>query len=539
MLRGRISGNRTDGYKAPSFLFGACILLGVFDLVVVTTGDVGPDLEQLGYLAMLTGYSIYLINVVFFEYQRREAVSPLALFCSACLLYFGLSGILYYDPNVFRVSENREYYGHAIMYIASFTIFFQMTYYWLKRSYWIPHRRFDRVAGGWQQEGMIFVVIGLLMVGWAARIYLIEIGAYLHAGLQRLNETDSKIAYVGFLRFAEKMPDFAGWILWCHYLHRDKRAHDAGARWTSRAQFHWRIAATILIGISLLYWIPTLSKLEIVRAIIVPVIIMYLFNQKLPRVRYMVLGVIFFIAMFPVTYVLRVGQLNYLRSSNGNAYGISQVIDLFENSLRSFSHARELGADARVFGRLNEYEVVSGAIRVINTDAADLHFGNDYFNLLVNVVPRIIWPDKPNVFYGNQFGHTIGVLNPSDIGTAIAPTLIGESYLNFADAGVLVAGFLAIIYFWFYRWSMQRLDRESGILLYATIIPTLLYVDASFALYFSGLLVSTIFIFTLTRLMRLRAHRDQKLLYRHLKSGLSKRSVVAPPRAELGTRRLT
>jgi hypothetical protein len=514
MLRGRISGNRTDGYKGPSFLLAACILLGVFDLVVVATGDVGPDLEQLGHLAMLTGYSIYLINVVFFEYQRREAVSPLALFCWACFLYFGISGILYYDLRVFRVSENREYYGHAIIYIALFTAFFQMTYCYFRRSYWIPHRRFDRVAGGWRPGGMMLVVIGLLMVGWAARIHLIEIGAYLHAGLQRLNETDSKISYVGVLRFAEKMPDLAGWILWCHYLHCDARTHDARVGRASHTQSHWRVAAIVLIGISLLYWIPTLSKLEIVRAIIVPVIMMYLFNQKLPKVRYMVFGAIFFIGMFPVTYVLRVGQLNDLRSSGGNAYGISQVVDLFENSLKSFSHARELGADARVFGRLNEYEVVSGSIRVISTGAAELHFGSDYFNFFVNLVPRVIWPDKPSVFYGNEFGHSIGMLSPSDIGTAIAPTLIGESYLNFSDAGIFVAGLLAIIYFLFYRWSMQRLDRESGILLYATMIPTLLYVDASFALYFSGLLVSTIFIFILTRLMRLRARRYRNLSFR-------------------------
>ncbi len=56
--------------------------------------------------------------------------------------------------------------------------------------------------------------------------------------------------------------------------------------------------------------------------------------------------------------------------------------------------------------------------------------------------PRFIWKNKPIISGGgNEFGRQIGVLNPDDYTTSIAPNIVGDWYMNFGLAGIIFGMF--------------------------------------------------------------------------------------------------
>src|SRR5690606_20964410 len=57
------------------------------------------------------------------------------------------------------------------------------------------------------------------------------------------------------------------------------------------------------------------------------------------------------------------------------------------------------------------------------------------------LVPRVIWPDKPDITIGQWITETYRIYGER-IDSRIGPSWIGEFYLNFGTAGVLVGMFL-------------------------------------------------------------------------------------------------
>jgi hypothetical protein len=58
------------------------------------------------------------------------------------------------------------------------------------------------------------------------------------------------------------------------------------------------------------------------------------------------------------------------------------------------------------------------------------------------LVPRALYPDKPDMNIGNWTAQNFGVVSVTDDLTNISPTYMGEFYMNFGLSGVLIAMFL-------------------------------------------------------------------------------------------------
>jgi hypothetical protein len=68
--------------------------------------------------------------------------------------------------------------------------------------------------------------------------------------------------------------------------------------------------------------------------------------------------------------------------------------------------------------------------------------GSTYYPLLFKLIPRFIYPDKPEEMTGGQFGHRYGIIDNSNINTSINLPQIVELYANFGTIGALVGMFL-------------------------------------------------------------------------------------------------
>ena len=57
---------------------------------------------------------------------------------------------------------------------------------------------------------------------------------------------------------------------------------------------------------------------------------------------------------------------------------------------------------------------------------------------LVHFVPRLIWPDKPKMAFGREFGQLFRVVGVRDTETNIASSVPGELYWNFDLPGIVL-----------------------------------------------------------------------------------------------------
>ena len=128
------------------------------------------------------------------------------------------------------------------------------------------------------------------------------------------------------------------------------------------------------------------------------------------------------------------------------------------------------------------------------------------FAPIVAMIPRAIWPDKPVVTIGRDFGVRFYVVNPLlDKVTSVAVTTPGELYWNFGLAGIVVglAMFGAGV-----RW-LYRLYGETSSLdpvrraVFMLVIIELAHFGGGFAAEFSGL-ARTLILLAVIRVLSLR-----------------------------------
>lgn len=93
--------------------------------------------------------------------------------------------------------------------------------------------------------------------------------------------------------------------------------------------------------------------------------------------------------------------------------------------------------------------------------------GTSLDDFWVAVIPRALWPDKPNV---TRFGPELhGIFWAGSEGSALAPTYTGEAYWNYGPLGVfMVSVLLGLEFGWFTRrWQMASRGRDPAFFLIA------------------------------------------------------------------------
>jgi O-antigen polysaccharide polymerase Wzy len=68
--------------------------------------------------------------------------------------------------------------------------------------------------------------------------------------------------------------------------------------------------------------------------------------------------------------------------------------------------------------------------------------GATYYPILFKLIPRFIYPDKPEEITGQEFGHRYGLIDLENLNTSVNLPQIVELYANFGVAGVLLGMFL-------------------------------------------------------------------------------------------------
>lgn len=306
-------------------------------------------------------------------------------------------------------------------------------------------------------------VVALYLLSTAARgLRLMTLGIAFGSDLAAwgpLQSMDQWIGYVEDLRF------LALALLVAHVIRR-------------RAGYFWLVIPLLLelvIAVSSGFLIP----------VILPVVLCATTAAAFGRLhkRHLVLlaGAGFIVATFvPVVAAIREDQTGRIgtRLSAGVAAALATPASYWRDSVSSGD-----GVYDKFFGRQAEVASATGLVVTLTPSVVPFEGLERLVAIPANLIPRVIWPDKPITSRGVWFSATFRGLE-EDTTSYSAMTVFSEGYLFYGWTGTLLTmlmggAVLAVVH--------RRLDNPRLAPVYLALVPTILHVEPEFSSYLTTL----------------------------------------------------
>jgi hypothetical protein len=238
---------------------------------------------------------------------------------------------------------------------------------------------------------------------------------------------------------------------------------------------------------------------------VVVVFLSLIYWQVRRRVPWAVLGVstVFFVLLNDVKFEYR-GRVSLAEFQATDVW--AKVTTLAQVMSESYGDLQRGPAAAAVSSVNRIGHIVMFAYVVETTpDMVPYWGGETYTFLFASVIPRFLWPEKPEAGFGNEFGRRYLFLHPRNFDTTINVPWLTEFYMNFGAAGV-VAG-MALVGVGF-RFLVQKLSSPvsspAEYVLGLSLVFQLFYAESNLALMWGGLLLTFISLYLTVRVASLR-----------------------------------
>jgi hypothetical protein len=212
---------------------------------------------------------------------------------------------------------------------------------------------------------------------------------------------------------------------------------------------------------------------------------------------------LYFLFVFPLSYDLRASYLNTrevnVTSSVQNVFtGKTGTVDL---------QVRDRNPVYSYLSR--SFDAIAVSYLSTQVDKYGFRYGETMIYLMYSLIPRLFWPEKPNVTQSTWFTYYLGFApSPEKATTAIGMTATGELYWNFGIAGVILGMFIVGLGF-SGLWRLASSNPQYS------IISMLLYINIIFGMPNMAEFGSVVTTFVLTYLVFKSAYfiRD-KVIYK-------------------------
>ncbi len=263
---------------------------------------------------------------------------------------------------------------------------------------------------------------------------------------------------------------FFGWFL-AWYMVWAKRL---------RPSIAWPLLVTLSAMAALVLFFTFGGKGLVVMLLGMPALAYYEVKRKLPLKTILLVALLFVFIVFPM--------YNTFRQIDRNL-GMSRRVDQAFNVTRTLSSEKYM--DASVFAFLKRLSIVTSVAAIVSDTGrwVDYRYGETLILAPIGLlVPRFLWPDKPNISIGREFGATFRLTGAMDRETYISPSMVGELYWNFAVPGVVFGMWLLGMG---YRWYYQRYGAGDGFdpirkSIYYTLLPIALSFEGNVAYVFAA-----------------------------------------------------
>lgn len=395
-------------------------------------------------LILLVCFVIFLMNAFFEEIDVLLAILLLMFVCTVaakaqhgnplgwgflvpiyCLMLYAIIPSLLHGFEIKDAFRNLEGLTTAIFLVSGFVAVFAITYF-------IAERILQVLRQGKKSsllEGAPFSVLE-----WpVASFFLFPITAFslwysYVQGYFGLHASEDVGAFAGLATIGQLLL-----VLWCSYV--------SVQYWDVKQRVRFLIPLVLSLGLFTLAGILSNSKAAIIAPLLILGLSRFATTSRFPLIIFIsALAILIFFA-FPIVSVLRA-------QAHGRTYDILGDFTEIQNLLSDWA-----SDPISMFTTLEHIDrslliVLSNAVSSIGS-GMELLYGETYVHALATFVPRIMWPEKPDMDIGNLIGHQFGFLALTDVVTSISPGYIGEAYMNFGTLGCLVGavvlGLFAVI----------------------------------------------------------------------------------------------
>ena len=445
----------------------ACAGVASVVLFLLRDGSLPADTALLALATLWLG----LVPVFLYLRQTPEERPPYPLMALSGLFYavfFGLPAFFAFrlrDPETGTINFFGDGYVDAISLEAQILVIGGMAlmlavYAASRRTVWraIPHLGLPRT----------FPLPRLRVLLWGLAFGHL---AYLYSPVVRaLPSAGQFLQPVGYLAFG------MFYLLWCR---------GDLPRWQAAAVF------LVLLPVALV-GVLTMGAVAIPVLILIFFAVLYLHAHGRPPWLLIVAIPVFFLLAYPTT--------GYYRGHAWGAAGqgmttVEKAQTLVRAVISTYGSVDRGRIDRETWGVVRRVALIVALTHVVDKtpDPVPYWGGETYKPLFTSMIPRAVWPGKPEERTGNVFGRRYGILLETERQLSFNLPWITEMYANFGRTGVIVGMALVGLLFGFLerflaRPGMTALEFVTG----TTILLPLFFQESNFSLMTGSLLPLTL-----------------------------------------------
>jgi hypothetical protein len=412
-------------------------------------------------LTLVIVAGMVVMGVVRFRYGQLDFLEVFFPVSALYLLYFGVGAIyLRYNPQILPSA-------HLVPYLEPALALSVLGYVAFVIGYGLPSRRGERPRPVRLRMRSTAAIMIPAAIGFA--------GSLATAFQFKLMRSGS--GFSGVLSLAQQaMPLFLfAWALaWIIAL----RTPAEGRR------ILWPILAFLpAIGTAIALTVG--GKENTITLIGIPALAFWRVRRKVPWKSLLVILLLSVFVVFPIYNTYRFV---------GRELGPLEGLDRTVRAVRKWDYATY--ADSSVGALIARLSVVSSVAAILRYTGrwVDYKYGETILLTPISLlIPRVLWPSKPNIGIAREFGVTFDLVSGVDRETQIAPTIVGELYWNFNLPGVLVGMFLlGAAYRWMYRrYGEVTANDPIRVATYIVLLTTAMHIEGNVAVLL-GVAIKTI-----------------------------------------------
>lgn len=305
------------------------------------------------------------------------------------------------------------------------------------------------------------MILLMLSISYSSKYYLVYTGAWFM--FEEVDVSSNPLIGIAFL--LEKFDLLVG--LYVSYLHNTGRM----------SRKYWLLLLAV-ITISVSFALISTSKERII-IMFLPVFLMVFSSNK------KVIGMVVILLLLPLLSHF-FDYMKYIR------YDHDDILYSTKQFLKEPSYDEyETIFDNSVLIRLDYHSII--AIVINRLEIVPNEFKFDYLNNFIGIIPRALWPNKPQISKDmNLVARELGVIHSNNYNTSVGLTPLGMSYYQMGLLGVFfIAPFISFFLAFFAQnlsgnsWVEYLLSFMIALALarngtYINIVPTLIQISAVF-----------------------------------------------------------
>jgi hypothetical protein len=177
-------------------------------------------------------------------------------------------------------------------------------------------------------------------------------------------------------------------------------------------------------------------------------------RYRLKPINIIILGLFSFLTLYVFIPVVQTGKSSEARTEDFLTNGALtiQLLRNFKITRANYQeHTEEEYSKINYFnkteGLFDRLEMVSVDDLLVDEADRDGYFGYEpTIEAFENQVPKFIWRDKPNPYFGNEYAHQLGILSEDDPTTGVSFSAAADGYKQGGFVGVLIVWPLCLIF---------------------------------------------------------------------------------------------